>query len=256
MLGRTLSYAWRVPATGFSFGVLGLGGLLLAATVFPLIALFCRDEATRARRTQAVIRASFQAYILMLQGIGVIRLTVKGADRLALCRSVLIIANHPTLLDVVLLMSLVPNAQCVVKHQLWRNRFVGPVVRAAGYLRNDLDPQLLIERCRETLRAGNNLIIFPEGTRSVPGQAPRLQRGFANIALLVPADLQIVRIGCNPVTLTKGLPWYDVPERRACFSVSFEDRVASADFLSYGSRALGARRLTTYLETRFAAMQG
>ncbi len=256
MLGRTLSYAWRIPATGFSFAVLGLGGLFLAATAFPAIALLCRDEAVRARRTQAVIRASFRAYILMLQGLGVIRVEVKGAAELAACRDALIVANHPTLLDVVLLMSLVPNAQCIVKHQLWRNRFLGPVVRAAGYLRNDLDPQLLIERCRETLRAGNNLIIFPEGTRTVPGQAPRLQRGFANIALLVPADLQLVRIGCNPVTLTKGLPWYDVPERPASFCVSFEDRVATAEFLGYGSRALGARRLTTYLETRFAAMQG
>jgi 1-acyl-sn-glycerol-3-phosphate acyltransferase len=251
-----LSYAWRIPAAGFGFAVFGLGGLFLAATVFPLIALVTRAEAARARRTQAVIRASFRAYILMLQLLGIMRLQVSGAHSLAACRHVVIVANHPTLLDVVLLMSLVPNAQCVVKHELWRNRFLGPVIRAAGYLRNDLDPQLLIERCRQTLGAGNNLIIFPEGTRTVPGQKPRLQRGFANIALLVPVDLQLVRISCDPVMLTKGLPWYDVPDRRASFVISFEDRVAAADFMSYGSRALGARRLTTYLETRFAAMQG
>jgi hypothetical protein len=72
----------------------------------------------------------------------------------------------------------------------------------------------------------------------------------------VPADLQLVRISCNPITLTKGLRWYDIPERRASFRVSFEDRVATAAFMGYGSRALGARRLTSYLETRFSAMQG
>jgi 1-acyl-sn-glycerol-3-phosphate acyltransferase len=253
--GKIFSYAWRIPATGFAYCVLGLGGLFLAATVFPVIAWLSRAELPRARRIQAVIKTSFRAYVWMLQMLGIIRLQVSGAARLAACRDALIVANHPTLLDVVLLMSLVPNAQCVVKHQLWRNRFLGPVVRAAGYLRNDLEPQMLIERCRETLRAGSNLIIFPEGTRTVPGQPPRLQRGFANIALLVPVDLHVIRIGCDPVMLTKGLRWFDVPARRACFQVSLEERVATADFMSYGSRALGARRLTTYLETRFAAMQ-
>jgi 1-acyl-sn-glycerol-3-phosphate acyltransferase len=152
-------------------------------------------------------------------------------------------------------MSLVPNAQCVVKHQLWRNWFLGPIVRAAGYIRNDLEPDAFIERCRHTLGVGNNLIIFPEGTRSVPGQSPRIRRGFANIALLVPADLQIVRISCDPITLSKGSPWYDIPERRAWFRVMIDDFVATADFMRYGSRALGARRLASYLETRFALRQ-
>lgn len=255
MLTRALSYAWRVPATGFAFCVLGVGGLVLALTVFPLLAVSSRDKLVRERRGQAVVRLSFQAYVLMLRALGVIRFEVIGRERLGGCRGALIIANHPTLLDVVLLMSLVPNAQCVVKHQLWRNWFLGPIVRAAGYIRNDLEPDAFIERCRHTLGVGNNLIIFPEGTRSVPGQSPRIRRGFANIALLVPADLQIVRISCDPITLSKGSPWYDIPERRAWFRVMIDDFVATADFMRYGSRALGARRLASYLETRFALRQ-
>lgn len=255
MLARALSYAWRVPATGFAFCVLGIGGLVLALTAFPLIAASARDDLVRERRGQAVIRVSFRAYLLMLRALGVIRFEVIGRERLAGCRGALIIANHPTLLDVVLLMSLVPNAQCVVKHQLWHSRFLGPIVRAAGYIRNDLEPDAFIERCRHTLGAGSNLIIFPEGTRSVPGQPARIRRGFANVALLVPADLQIVRISCDPITLSKGSPWYDIPERRALFRVMIDDFVATADFMRYGSRALGARRLATYLEARFALRQ-
>lgn len=255
MLVRAISYAWRVPATGFAFAVLGLGGLLIALVVFPLVALGSPDDRRRERRGQAIIRASFRAYVLMLQVLCIIRLQVIGRERLAGCRGALIIANHPTLLDVVLLISLVPNAQCVVKHQLLRNPFLGPIVRAAGYIRNDLAGDAFIECCRHTLRAGNNLIIFPEGTRSVPGQPARLRRGFANVALLVPADLQIVRISCDPITLLKGSTWYDIPERRALFRVVIDETVATADFMRYGSRALGARKLATYLETRFALRQ-
>jgi len=255
VLARRLSYAWRIPATGFASCVLGLGGLVIALTVFPVIAASSRDFRLRERRGQAVIRASFRAFVLMLQVLGIIRLEVTGRERLAGCRGALVTANHPTLLDIVLLISLVPNAQCVVKHQLLRNWFLGPIVRAAGYIRNDLEADAFIARCRQTLAAGNNLIIFPEGTRSIPGEPLRLRRGFANIALLVPADLQIVRISCDPITLLKGSAWYDIPERRASFRVVIDEVVASADFMRYGSRALGASKLASYLETRFALGQ-
>jgi 1-acyl-sn-glycerol-3-phosphate acyltransferase len=252
VLTRALSYGWRVAATGFAFVILGFGGLVLALTVFPLIAVGSRDGLVRERRGKAIIRSSFQVYVFMLRLLGIIRLEVIGRQQLGECHGALIVANHPTLLDVVLLMSLVPNAQCVVKHQLWRNWFLGPIVRAAGYIRNDLEPNAFIDCCRQTLSAGNNLIIFPEGTRSVPGQPARVRRGFANIALLVPANLQIVHISCDPITLSKGSAWYDIPERRASFRVMIDGVVATGDFIRCGSRALGARRLATYLETRFA----
>jgi len=242
---------WRVPATGFAFALLGLGGLFLAVTVFPLVAAMSRCESVRLRRTQATIRQSFRAYLAVLRFLGVIRLEIVGRDRLAGCSGALIVANHPTLLDVVLLMALVPNAQCVVKHALWKDRFLGPVVRAAGYIRNDTDAESFVGNCRDTLARGNNLIIFPEGTRTVPGQRRHFQRGFANVALMAHIDLQPIRIDCDPITLTKGVPWYQVPKRRAAFRVSVGERIAIAPFLACGSRAVGARRLAGHLETYF-----
>jgi 1-acyl-sn-glycerol-3-phosphate acyltransferase len=243
---------WRILATGLGFAVLGLGGLLLSVTLFPAIALATPDPARRARRVQAVISGSFRLYLWLLRALGVIRLAIDGREQIAACRGVLVVANHPTLLDVVLLMSVVPNAQCVVKHQLWRNRFLGPVVRAAGYIRNDVDADTFIDRCRAALASGGNLIIFPEGTRSVPGQPLRFQRGFANIALLAPADMQLVRISCEPITLVKGSPWYAVPERRAAFRVAAEARLSAAPVLGLGERSLGARRLAAHLQSHFS----
>jgi 1-acyl-sn-glycerol-3-phosphate acyltransferase len=242
----------RIPATGFAFALLGLGGLCLAVTVFPAIRAATRGESLRIRRTQATINLAFRLYLGILWLLGVMRLDVDGRDRLARVSGALIVANHPTLLDVVLLMALVPDAQCVVKHALWRNRFLGPVVRAAGYIRNDTDAADFIGHCRATLARGNNLIIFPEGTRTVPGQPLRFQRGFANVALSANVDLLPIRIECNPITLTKGLPWYQVPQRRAAFRVSVGERIAVAPFLAHSSRAVGARRLASFLETYFA----
>jgi 1-acyl-sn-glycerol-3-phosphate acyltransferase len=248
---RHAGYAWRLLATGLAFAGMGLGGIVLAFVVIPAALLPMRDPAARGRRAQAVIRASFRAYIATLDRLGVIRLEVVGGARLAACRGNLVIANHPTLLDVVLVMGLVPNAQCVVKHQLWRNPFLGPIVRVAGYIRNDLDAAGFVESCRRALAAGSNLIIFPEGTRSIPGGPMHFQRGFAHIATMTGASLQLIAITCTPVTLVKGQPWYAIPERRPTFRVEVADRIEAAPFLALGSRALGARKLVSHLEAYY-----
>jgi 1-acyl-sn-glycerol-3-phosphate acyltransferase len=246
-----LRYLWRLAATGLAFLAMGGGGLFLALAVIPIATLGTRDPQVRTRRARRIIRASFHLYVHTLRLTGVIRLEVIGEERLLSCRGNLIIANHPTLLDVVLIMSLVPDARCVVKHELWRNPFLALIVRAAGYIRNDQEPERFIEACRGALAAGSNLIIFPEGTRSVPGRPVHFQRGFAHIATLTGASLQLVTITCDPITLFKGQPWYVIPECPPTFRIEINERLETVRFLGAGPRPLGARRLVSQLESYY-----
>ena len=164
----SINYVWRLVGTGFAFAAFFGGGLLLALTVFPLIALIKRDTIDRVRATQAVIHRVFQFFVSMLEFLGIIRVDVRGVATLQGGSGRLIIANHPTLLDVVILMSLIPHAQCIVKAELWRNRYLGGVMRWAGYIRNDLEPEALLDACKVAMAEGKDLIIFPEGTRQLP----------------------------------------------------------------------------------------
>jgi 1-acyl-sn-glycerol-3-phosphate acyltransferase len=231
---------WRVLATGFAFACFFLGGAALAGVVFPILAI--RNEG-REDRTQWLIRHVFRVYLAMLRGLGLIRLQVVDGERLAASHGNIIIANHPTLLDVVFLMALTPRVCCIVKHELWENRYLKGVVRAAGYIRNDLAPDATIAACREALDRGNNLIVFPEGTRSRLGEPLRFHRGVANIAMLTGAPVQLVVITCNPLTLTKGEPWYRVPSRRPRFRLEIANPMDIQRFMAYPHRGLGARRL-------------
>lgn len=180
---------WRLAITGLSFSLFALGGLLLSLTVFPALFLISRSERTRNSYARSVIHQVYRLYLWFLRVIGFAKFEIDDRERLAACRGRLIIANHPTLLDVVILMSVVPRVQCVVKHQLWRNIFVRGVVSATGYIRNDLAPNEILDRCSESLAAGENLLIFPEGSRTTPGAMPRFQRGFANVAIAANADI-------------------------------------------------------------------
>jgi len=248
---NSINYLWRLVGTGFSFATFFGGGLLLAVTIFPLIALAVRDQVRRVRATQAVIHHAFRFFVRMLEVLGIIRVEVKGAEGLRNGAGRLIIANHPTLLDVVILMSLIPHAQCIVKAELWRNRYLGGVMRWAGYIRNDLEPEALLDACRSAMAAGKDLIIFPEGTRSRPGEELQFRRGFANIALLAEAQIQLVTIDCRPIMLSKGDPWWKIPAKRSHFRILVGDRLDAADTLGYQYRSLAARHLVRRLQTYF-----
>ena len=246
-------YLWRLMCTALAFAALGVGGVVLALTVIPAATLFVHDEQARNRRAQSIIHESFRFYLWILQAIGILKLEVIGGEQLRACRGELVVANHPTLLDIVILMALLPDAKCVGKRQLWRNPMLRPVVRAAGYIRNDYEPEVFIAKCRETLLAGFNLIIFPEGTRSVSGQPFRFHRGFAHIAIASGVNLQLVFITCEPVTLVKGEPYYKIPDSPPHFRIEVSDEIDAARSASgaAGSRALDARKLASYIEAEY-----
>lgn len=245
-----LWHGWRVLATGLSFALFGLGGLVLRVIVFPLLLLCVRDPELRVRAARATIRLSFRAFVGIMNGLGVLRYEVHGLDKLDRAGQ-LILANHPTLIDTVFLMAFVRNADCIVKGGLWNNPFTGGPVRAAGYVCNDRGPEL-VEDCIASLRAGGNLIVFPEGTRTPRGGAMELKRGAANIAVRGARPVTPVLIGCQPPTLGKGDKWWHVPPRQARFRIEVKDDIGIEAFTGPGvADTMAARRLTEYLQRYF-----
>lgn len=243
-----LNRGWRLFGTAVSFSTFGIGAIIMTVTAFPMIRLLMRDDIARKRHTQLLIHWSFRQFVRLMSGMGVIDFDTRDQAVLQQCRGKLIIANHPSLIDVVLIMSLMDRAQCVVKHQYWDSFLLGGVMRNAGYIRNDADGEEIIRQCRASFERGENVILFPEGTRTVPGEPLKFQRGFANVATRAPVDVQLVKITCTPTTLTKGEPWYDIPVRRPRFSVEVLKQLDIADYLGQEPPAVAARKLTRDLE--------
>lgn len=244
---RSVEYVWRLFSTGIAFASFGIGALLLSLTVFPLINLLVRDKARRAAYAQWFIHQAFRLHVLYMTNFGVIGVEFIGAEKLAGDRGALIVSNHPSLLDVVLVMSAMKRAQCIVKAAIWDNPFMRGTVTAAGYIRNDGDAEKLIEDCTAELRAGNNLIVFPEGSRTVPGTSPKLQRGVANIAIRSGAPIRVITIKCVPASLMKGQKWYEIPAVKSQFTITVHGLIEIDDFIGEFSPSIAARRLNAYL---------
>lgn len=249
MITVRLFHAWRWLGTAFSFFVFGLGGILLPVVVVPVLYTLPGDSLTRERRAQKVIHNSFRFYIGMMRFLGVLRYELKGVEKLKEAK--LILANHPSLIDVIFLISLVPNANCVVKGKLARSLFTRGPIRAAGYIINDDQAIDVIESAKEAFEKGHALIVFPEGTRTTPGQLPVLKRGAANVAVRAEADITPVIIECTPTTLTKSDRWYQVPSRQVRFRIEIKDPIDIGQYLPNSCPSKSARKLTRDLSNYF-----
>ncbi|HGY9623806.1 TPA: lysophospholipid acyltransferase family protein [Pseudomonas putida] len=245
----TDAYPWRLLATALSFAVFGIGGLCLRVLVFPLLACLPGGVARHQRRARRTIGGLFWRFIRFMRVTGVLTYEVEGAERLGRLGQ-LIIANHPSLIDVVFLIGLARNANCVVKQSLFDNPFTRGPVREAGYIGNDGSLQML-ETAAATLRQGQPLIIFPEGTRTPPGQAPAFHRGAAAIALRGAKIITPVTISVRPSTLTKHEPWYRIPNRRVHFRLRVGADIDPATFAALGPAPVASRRLNDYLHQYF-----
>lgn len=244
-INQRLNRYWRVFATGFCFAVFGLGGLMARCVIYPALVLCIRSQQRRISISQDFIHFGFKRFIGLMVGMGVLTYELHGADKLRR-RGLLVLANHPSLIDVVFLMSFVRHANCIVKEQLARNPYTSGPVRAAGFIVNDGGAALL-DDCVTTLGAGNNLIIFPEGTRTPLHGPIRLQRGAANIAVRGNIDVTPVHIHSSLPMLPKGLPWWQVPARRPHFTITVKDDIPVSTFRDASNEPLAARRLTEHL---------
>jgi 1-acyl-sn-glycerol-3-phosphate acyltransferase len=154
---------------------------------------------------QAVMRG-FQLYLAILRWLCACRFDIEAIDALRDQGPMVIAANHPSLLDAVLITSRLPDAICVMKSDVMDNPLFGAGARMAGYVPND-PPLHMVLQCRDALRQGAQVLIFPESTRT-PGYPANpvnpLFRTAAIIAARAGVPVQTLIIEFSSPYLGKG----------------------------------------------------
>jgi len=247
MIIRRLNYIWRLFATGLCFIIFGIAGITLPRIASHWIRLTTRTPEARQRKARLFIHKSFRFYIHLMRALGVLTWTVKGEELLQ--RSgLLVLANHPCLIDVVFLIAFIPNPDCIIKSRLLRNPAMSGYLRLTGFISNDTGSEL-IEDAQRSLASGSALIIFPEGTRTIPGKPLHFQRGAANIALRTHTNITPVTILCKPITLTKNHSWYHIPSQKLHMTLLVGDDISIDSYQQQPT--LAARQLTQDLQDYF-----
>ncbi|HEV8644645.1 MAG TPA: lysophospholipid acyltransferase family protein [Burkholderiales bacterium] len=153
----------------------------------------------------------FRGFLALLRASGLVRIDLAALDRLCGEHSIIIAPNHPCLLDAVFVLSRLPQAACIMKAAIWDNLFLGGGARLSGHIRNDAPINLVRLSTRE-LRAGNQLLVFPEGTRTRAAPVNAFKGGFALMAKKSGAAVQTIFIETNSAFLCKGWPLLKKPD--------------------------------------------
>ncbi len=217
-------------------GLMSLLWNLLSTLLFPLLA---------PRRGQAIGRAGIAHVYRKFWGIaqfsGLLKVDSAELDALRDEPTGLIIAaNHPSMLDALLIVARLPHGVCVMKAELMRNVFLGAGARLARYIRND-SPRSMIRGAVANLREGAHLVLFPEGTRTVRRPINPFRPGVSLIAQLAQVPIQTVIIETDSPYLGKGWPIWRRPPMPVVFRLRLGQR-----FAPQADHAALLRRLEQY----------
>lgn len=158
-----------------------------------------------------LIMAGFRTYLGFLALCCACRFELSALDGLRHEGPLIVVANHPSLLDAVMILSRLPNAVCVMKAGLMDNILFGAAARLARYIRNDAPLNLILD-AREELRRGAQLVIFPEGTRTTTFPVDPLLPTAAVIAGRTGTPVQALCIAFSSPYLGKGWPLFARPD--------------------------------------------
>lgn len=231
----------------FLFIFFGAGSVVLAILVFPWIKIFVHPKRKFQTEARKFVSASFRMFTNMMRATGVVRLKIEDKQALRNLHSKVIIANHPSLLDFVFIMSMVPNANCIVRGGLTKTVLAGVINQC--YIVNSLDFNELCELCRQTLEDGNNVIIFPEGTRTPRHGHNNYKKGAARIAYNAKCAVQPVFIGGNDkYGLGKHDPFWSYNHtERYIYDIKLLPQIDVSEYLEL-SEPIAAKRLTERME--------
>ena len=237
---KYIEFAWRFTGTALLWFFFGLVGLILSVFVFPFLYLTNREPDVRQHAARKLIAQAFSAFMWGGCRMGVFSVHVTGMEHKDPEGAQLILANHPTLIDVVLLLSLLPQVDCVIKDAVKTNVFMRSTVTAANYISN-AEPEWLLSSCVTRLESGSSLLLFPEGTRTTPGQELHFKLGAAEVAIRTNAQILPIVIDCTPPFLARGEPWYSIPLTRPHFAVSILPAIPVEQLVPSGHDKRGAR---------------
>lgn len=214
----------RSALAALFFAGFAVGSLVVGFLFFPPLRLF-----GFARAMRSMVRLAWRFFVAAADALGLFRVEISPADRarLAAAKGVVVASTHVSLIDVVILISLLPDATAIAKSAAGSNFFYSSIVKGA-FIAND-DACSVLEASVASLAQGVSVVVFPEGTRR-DGDGARLpmRRGAAWIALHASAPVLPVTLDCDPPVLARGQSWYDVGDRKIVWKVALHDAIVSS----------------------------
>jgi len=178
------------------WGYFTAGFLVFFAPFYLLASFLARDRKSAFQHLNCLFYSGFFSLcrLIIRRHKWVIQPAVRAL------RSGIIVCNHISYLDSILLVSLYPKHTTIAKDRLFAIPVFGSILKRSGYIpssgRGRYADLLLnsLEAISANLEQGGNVIVFPEGTRSRDGRVGDLQKGVFKIAKYCKAPIKVLKV--------------------------------------------------------------
>lgn len=219
---------WRSFLGVLSFSVFGLGAGVISFVIFPYI-YFVWPENEQKKAYSEVVHRAWNFFIRLLIKIKIIDIEIPDKEKLKNLSGKIIVANHPTFIDIVILIGLIPNSTCLAKKATLKNPFFRNIVKSI-YIINDIDLEKLKEDSAKYLSEGFNIVIFPSGTRTKQDEDFKIHKGPAAISLNSGAEIVSVKITTDIPFLQKGQLFCDMGAKTVEFKLEVKEPINPKDY--------------------------
>lgn len=232
-------YCLKIVLSGLAYLAFAIGGAFLSYLVMPVLYLVPGTKREKRRRCQRATSAAFRLFHRYLNVIGVMRYwpgtesvgrriqaTINDSQSRGFPASVVVVANHPTLVDTCAIIASYPYLICVVKANVASFPALAPLMYFCGYVSATASlggDTAIVDELIKRLREGDSVLLFPESTRSPDSGMRPFRRGPFEIAQRAQVPVQPVAIGTEPGLLKRGLSWYQVPRKKCHFDLQALD---------------------------------
>ena len=192
------------------FAIFGLGIFCELTFIAPLFLIEKRISRTNSYRLRLINRRLLSIFLSLLKLGGLLKWDAStGKPFEGAC---VVVANHPGLFDVLILIRDIPGLTVMAKRALQDKLLFGPIFELSGYL---FSPDFSsVATATETIRQatsklleGHKFLLFPEGTRSPKGDLLPFKHGAFKIAQRAGVPVQPVLIRNDPPFLPHEDRW-------------------------------------------------
>lgn len=220
----------------FCFFIFGIGAVILNFLLFPFIKNnkeLCSD----------IIHNTWRFFVNLMMFLKLFRLDVKKLEKI---ENKVIVSTHPSFIDIVILIALIPRSTCFVKKELAHNPILKNLVTSI-FITNEVELEELKSESKKMLDRGFNVIIFPSGIRHRRDEFPKIRKGASLVALNAGKNIVPVRMFSDRDFLFINQPFYAVSDRCVNFEIEQMREINIADFIGE-SEIITKQRLTNKIE--------
>lgn len=218
------------------FLIFGIGSILFNFLLFPFIQ---KDKELCSK----IIQKSWRFFTNIMIGFGLIKLDIR---KLCEIKNKVIVCTHPSFIDIVILIALIPKSTCFVKKELAHNPILKNLVNSI-FITNEVELDELKSQSKKMLDMGFNVIIFPSGIRHRKNEFPKIKKGASLVALNASKNIVPIRIFSDDDFLFINQPFYAVGNRVVTFEITVCDEIKLDDYRN-DSEIIEKREITKAIE--------